>query len=155
MKKLVLMLVLSVLLSGCTAPSASKAPGTQPTERPQPRQVVLTLPAGTAAPTLGEGGRQLWFLEEGEVQVQTFYSLEQALEQITGLPAEKLTVLPCGKNRTETVWCSAGEGQPRIGRAVFLEEGDWCYCVSMLTDASEAEKAEEMWRSLVRSIHLA
>lgn len=155
LKKLVMMLVLSAFLSGCAAPPAPITGGTQPTEQPRPRQVQLTLPKGAAEPTMGEGGRQLWFLEAGELQVQTFRSLEQALEQVTGLPQEKLTVLSSGENRAETVWCSAGEGQPQIGRAVFLEDGDWCYCVSLLTDAQEAEKTEEMWRSMVRSIRLA
>ena len=155
MKKLMMVVLLSVLLAGCTAPPVQPTDSSQPTQQPQPRQVLLTLPEGAAAPTAGEGGRQLWFLAEGELQVQILRSLQQALEQVTGLPEEKLTLMPSGENRVETVWCSAGEGQPRIGRAVFLEEGGWCYCVSLLTDASQAQKAEKMWRSLVRSIHLA
>lgn len=158
LKKVLLMVMLSMLLSACGADPVETVSVTLPTQTEQPCQVVLDLPEEAAAPVAGEAGRQIYFCDGYEIQVQSVRGIGQALQQVTGLPREKLTVLQRKQGslqRYETVWCSPGEVQEQVGRAVILEQGDWCYCVSMLSDAAKAEELQEVWQQLCDGIRLS
>ena len=154
MKKVVLTLLLSILLSACGTPPEQTVRETPPREQIPPRQVLLTLPEEAAAPVTGEAGRQLYLCDGYELQVQTADSLEEALRQVTGLPEDRLTVMKRGEDRCETVWCSTGEGREQIGRAVIREADGWYYCVCMLADAERAEELEPVWKKITESIAL-
>lgn len=161
MKKIVIILALTLLLSGCNAAPTFETlgnvyPGPQ---TPQPREISLTVPEDAAAQVIQSDSGRLYLCDGYEITLQTLAAgdLNQTLQALTGFGSGALTVMETGLTenaRYECVWTSAGEGGDAVGRAVILDDGNYHYCVTVMAPAEDASRLQDTWRSLLASFSL-
>jgi hypothetical protein len=162
MKRLVLLIMLVLLLAGCTpAGSFEQLQDVYaPEETPEPAKICLTLPADATAQTLTGSTGRLYFCEGYELIVETLAGgdLDRTLLILTGCEREDLTLLETGsgsEKRWETVWSAVGEGTQQVGRLLIVDDGNYHYCVSVMADALDAGALQESWESLFGSVVLS
>lgn len=162
MKKYGILLLLPLLLTGCSEPKAFETMSDvylQP-DTPAASQIVLELPEEAAAPAMtSEVGGSLYLCDGYSMIVQTLSSgdLDATLRQTTGYSRDKLQVLERGTEackRYECVWAAAGEGEDQIGRAVILDDGEYHYVLSVMAGSSVAGELAQTWQRIIDSFSL-
>jgi len=159
MKKVCFLLIFVLLLTGCQAAQTFEtvqdvyAPQTQNA----PREVMLELPEHVQT-IAGEGGK-LYLCDGFDVTVETLASgnLSSTVQQLTGFAPDALTMLQTAVSdvdRYECVWTSAGENGDAVGRAVILDDGQYHYCVTVMSQADMAGELSEIWQELLNSVCL-
>lgn len=155
MKKILIILLCSVLLSGCAAEDTFETVAdewVQSVAAPV-RDVMLTLPEEAAAPVSAKENGTLYQCDGYEIMLETLPSgdLDATLQNVTGYAREDLTVLETrssGIKRYDLVWSCMGEAGELVGRACVLDDGDYHYVLSVLADAERAGEFEAEWNSL-------
>ena len=148
MKKLVWVLSAMVLLSGCmnTVEPVFETVGDDmvvPVSA-EPAPVYVWLPDGAAAQTAAEDG-SCYTWDECELRVQTLSGgdIRRTLETLTGMAAERLTVMEYKRGELQmyqTVWSMTSEEGITLGRCLVADDGDYHYCISLLSpDSAEVE----------------
>lgn len=159
MKKLCILIVFVLLLAGCQA--APTFEGVEDVYGPQPqsapRQVALALPENVQT-IAGDNGK-LYLCDGYEVTVETFSSgdLNGTVQQLTGFATDALTMLQTavsGVDRYECAWSAAGENGDTVGRAVVLDDGQYHYCVTVMSNADTVGELAEDWQALLNSVQL-
>ena len=145
MKRLLWMLVLTVLLCGCRAEETLETVSDEwiVPVMAQPREISVRLPENTVLPVMEQEGRRLYMGQDYEILLETLDSgdLNDTVRTINGFEKEQLTVLETRQadaDRYDFVWTTAGEGGERLGRAVILDDGNYHYCMTVLRDAEES-----------------
>ena len=161
MKRLCIVLVVMLLLSGCAGQETFEQLGDvyNPVTAPMPKKVGLVLPSDAAAPALSGDYGKLYFCDGYEIMVETLASgdLSDTVRDLTGYSRETLTLLETKQGeykRYECVWTAAGEQGDRVGRAVILDDGSYHYCVSVMADAEEVGALQASWEALFGSFVL-
>ena len=162
MKKWLLLLLMTGLLSGCGAEDTFETVAdelVQPVML-QPRFVCVDLPGETALPVVENDNGRIYICNDYEIVLQTMASgdLEETMEIMSGLGAEDMTVMETtsdGIRRYEFVWAAAGEGGDQTGRGVILDDGNYHYCLSVLRFADLPEKTQINWEDVFGSFCLA
>lgn len=159
MRKLTVIFMLAVLLSGC---GTSETFETVSDELLQPvmeqtGEIVLTVPDSASTPVMeAEDGGKLYLCDGYTLTVQTLAGgdLNRTVKALCGYELDALTVLQTrdgGWNRHEWIWVSAGEGGEQLGRAAVLEDGKYHYCVTVMADAADAPALEPEWDGIFGS----
>ena len=161
LKRIVYLLILSVLLSGCAAQDFETVMDTQPILETQPAAGIrIQLPEDASLAVLGDESVGKIYLCEGyEISVQTLTGgdLERTLREITGFTKDRLTLLKTEQDamhRYDCVWSSAGETEQRVGKLAILDDGTFHYVVSVMADESVAESLQDRFDDLFRSFSL-
>lgn len=162
MKKCVFLLLICVMLSGCAAEETFETIAddlVQSVAAPM-AQVILELPEDAALPASESEDGQLYLCDGYEILVQTMEAgnLDATLRSVTGYSREKLTLMQTGHEgivRYDLVWSSLGENGERVGRAAILDDGNYHYVLSVLTDADRAREYEEVISELFESYSLS
>ncbi len=161
MKKVIFLLVLMMCLSGCVR-----------NERPvmetvndevmepvaaEPKPMAVWLPEGAAAQTMAEAG-ECYVWDGCEVRIQTLDGgdIRATLEQLTGLSADKLTVMEYQRDGVQiyqTVWSMTGEEGITLGRCMVADDGNYHYCVSLLSP--EEVDVEDDYAQICASLDLS
>ena len=158
MKRVVFLLVVAVLLGGCSAPADFETMkdvyGEQPL--PQLRQVQYTLPPDASAQAMQSTYGQLYFCDGYDITLQTFTAgdLDKTFREVTGFPKAELSVIETGKKgiaRYECVWSSVGEEGDMVGRAVILDDGNYHYCIAAMASADKVLQLKSIWQELFDS----
>ena len=149
MKKFVFLLVLMLCLAGCGEEPVMETVA-DPVVEPvlaEPQALSVWLPEEAAAQTMAEGETgECYTWGECELRLQTLAGgdIRATLEQLTGLSPDALTVMGYqreGLQLYQTVWSSAGEEGITLGRCMVADDGEFHYCLSLLspegTDTSE------------------
>lgn len=159
MKKLCILLILCVLLSGCAAAPTFETVDDvyAPSADPQPCEMLLDLPENAAV--LTSNGENLYFCSGYELMTQTLPGgdLAKTLKTITGYDREHLTLLETSRDGLPCytcAWTSLGESGDRVGRAVVLDDGCYHYCLSVMADAETAGQVQEQWQEVLTSLRL-
>lgn len=163
MKKLMVMLLLCALMTGCATVPTFETVGDDVMipVMGQAKQVVLSLPDGAAVPVVNsDDGSRLFLCDGYELMIHTRSGgdLNATVKTLCGYDADKVTVLQSQKGgikRYEWVWTTAGEGGDQIGRAVVLSEGGYHYCVCAMAGSDAAGNLEQEWADIFNSITLA
>lgn len=163
MKRVLLVLCLVVILSGCGATETFETISDdllQPVMG-QMRQVVISLPKSATVSVMNETDDGKLYLCDGYVlTVQTLDGgdLNRTAQTLSGFTMDQLgmveTAISDGK-RYDWVWTAAGEGGDHIGRAAVLDDGDYHYCVTVMADAKSAGHLEDQWNGIFSSLDLA
>lgn len=161
MKKCVFLLLICVLLSGCTAEETFETIAddlVQSVAAPM-AQMILVLPEDAAVPASESEDGQLYLCDGYEILVQTMAAgdLDATLRSVTGYSREELTLMQTGYNgikRYDLVWSCLGENGDRVGRAAILDDGSYHYVLSVLTDADRAREFEKVISDLFESYSL-
>lgn len=160
MKKLWLVLLAALLLSGCGAQETMETIADEwviPVAA-KPRETTLNLPGEALACAMDSDSGRMYFGDSYEVSIQTMSSgdLNATLEDITGFSREDLTVMKTQSgdaDRWEFVWAAAGEKGERLGRGVILDDGEYHYCLSVLQDADVTD-CQIIWSEVLRTFEL-
>ncbi len=159
MKKLCFLFVFVFMLVGCQATPTFETTEDVYAPQPQsaPRQVGLEIPEGVQT-IAGENGK-LHLCDGYDITVQTFASgdLNSTVQQLTGFAPDALTMLQTvasGVKRYECAWTAAGETGDTVGRAVVLDDGQYHYCVTVMSDAAAAGELTTVWQALLGSVQL-
>lgn len=162
MKKLVLICMAALLLTGCADTPVME---TVADEIIEPAAVAagriqVELPEEAAVPVMEGGESRLYLCEDYELMIQTLEGgdLSKTVAQLTGYEKEKLTVLQTiqnGLNRYDFVWVCAGEEGEQLGRGVILDDGNYHYAMTALRPAEDTEHTQIVWRRVFESFSLA
>ena len=163
MKKIAMVLLLPLLLSGCGARETLETVADDIPLQPvlaQPAEISVRLPDNAVSPVLESDSEQVYLCEDYEISIETRSSgdLAGTITALTGFDPEQLTVMHTetdGVDRYEFVWASAGEKGDRLGRAVVLDDGYYHYCMSVLRDAENPKKSQVVWSDVFSSFSLA
>ena len=145
MKKLWILLALTLLLCGCAAEETLETVSDdiiQPVMA-QPGEISVRLPDNAVAPVLESDSEQVYLSEDYEIIVETVGGgdLSATIQRISGYTPDNLTVMETaqdGAKRYDFVWASAGDG-------------NYHYCLSVLRDADTTEKSQIVWRDVFDS----
>lgn len=162
MKKAIAGILAAMLLAGCGAqePPVFETEGTvspsSPRVKPTAGEIGVWLPEEAVSEAMAEeGGSQVYTWDEYEMRIQTMDGgdIHRTLEQLTGMEYEELTVMNRAKGELElyqTVWCAAGEDGTLVGKAVVADDGNYHYCVSLISpeDVDSTEVYERICDTL-------
>ena len=162
MKKIIVMLMMSLLLSGCGAKETLETVADDIPLQPvlaEPAQISVRLPDNAVSPVLESDSEQVYLCEDYEISIETRASgdLGGTITALTGFDPEQLTVMHTKQDdadRYEFVWVSAGEMGERLGRGVVLDDGSYHYCMSVLRDAENQKKSQVEWSDVFSSFSL-
>lgn len=162
MKKCLGFLLVFLLFSGCAAEETFETIAddlVQSVTAPM-AQVILELPEDAAAPASESDAGQLYLCDGYEILVQTMAAgdLDATLRSVTGYNREELTLMQTGNEgirRYDLVWSCLGEKGDRVGRAAILDDGNYHYVLSVLTDADRAREFETVISELFESYSLS
>lgn len=161
-KKVLLLLVMTVLLSGCSAQQTFETVSDdQSVMLPPARQVVLQLPKDAAVTVMENDTKdKLYLCDDYTLTVHTMPSgdLGRTFRELTGFSAEALTVMHRSLNAIdcyESVWTAAGEGDDQVGRVLVMDDGQYHYAVSVMAEASRAGNLGSTWQEIFSSVMLA
>lgn len=162
MKKCWIIVMVSLLLCGCTAEETFETVADEIVQAvmAQPRELTVKLPDDAVAPVLESNSEQIYMCEDYEIIIQTMDSgdLSATIQTVCGYSEENLTIIETesdGVKRYEFVWASAGENGDRLGRAVILDDGSYHYVMSVMRDAATTENSQIVWSEVFNSFALA
>ena len=146
MRKLAWLLVLTMCLGGCVRITEQPVMETVADEilepvAAEPKPMAVWLPDGAAAQTMADAG-ECYTWGECELRLQTLAGgdIRTTLQQLTGLSPERLTVMQYkrdGLQFYQTVWSAAGEEGITLGRCMVADDGNYHYCLSLLSPEGE------------------
>jgi len=162
MKKLWVILLTALLLSGCGAEETMETVAdvyVEPVMVVQ-RSLQLELPEGAASPVSDSGGGQWYACDGFEIGVQTFSAgdLGATVRSLTGYDRDALTVVETrqdGVSRYDFVWVSTGENGETMNRGLILDDGNFHYCLTANGEAEHAAETREVWQRLFSSVYLS
>ena len=151
---------MAALLTGCAQASVETVSDYYESADSVPScRIQLDFPKEAAQPAMEADDNSLYFCDGFDLRLETLPAgnLSGVLQQITGFPEEKLTLMHTdrdGYDRWDFAWCSAGESGNLVGRAAVLDDGTHCYCVSVLAEEANTEALQETWQRIFSSITL-
>jgi len=160
MKKYLFLLLITVLLSGCGAEETFETVADELVlpVMAQPRFICVDLPGEAALPVIENQNGRVYVCDDYEIVIQTLEGgdLEETMQTMSGLSKEDLTVVETdagGITRYEFVWAAAGETGDQSGRGAILDDGNYHYCLSVLSNANE--KSQVSWEDVFSSFSLS
>ena len=162
MKKLVILTMLTLLLTGCggeltyeTVTDVYQTP-----ENIAAQKVAVALPEEAAQSVMGgdQQGR-LYFCDGYTVSVQTLAAgdLDATLRAVTGYGRDALTLMEQQQGtckRYDCVWTCVGEGGDHVGRTAILDDGTYHYVLTAMAEAENAGKLSAAWQKLFTSFRV-
>lgn len=163
MKKIVFLLLLSLLLSGCDAVSTWETLGSvdhvSPTQA-QLRQVMLTLPEDAALEVNASDLAVTVYSCDGYlICLQTFPSgdLSGTVRSLSGFSPEALTMVESAcydHQRYDWVWTAVAEEGELVCRGTVLDDGNHQYTLCAMALSEDAGALQAEWNSLFGSFCL-
>ena len=161
MKKLLLVFLVMVLLTGCslqtfeTVDDLNDVPAIA-----KPATLLIDLPEEAAAPAMEGSSGTLYFCGDYEIMVEVMPSgnLDSTLQTLTGFGSDELELMTterCGADCYEGAWSAAGEAGDHVGRVLILDDNQFHYCVSVMASAENAGSCAEEWNEILDSVALA
>ena len=162
MRKLMMIFALCILLTGCSSTPTYETLG--PIQHvsdtvPQMLTVRLALPEDAAQDVFYGGENALYECDGYILMLQTVTSgnLSQTIASLSGFFPEKLTILESSRSgikRYDWAWSAVGEDGDMICRASVLDDGNYHYCLSVLTSAADAGALAEEWNGIFASFYV-
>ena len=161
MKRMIVLMTVLGLLSGCGAAETYELVTDEPVQQvfAQPREMHFFLAEETAMPAMETDSGKLYLCGEYDVMSQIFDGgdLERTIRQVSGFAPSDLTVIQTESEnvkKTEFVWTSAAEEGHRICRATILDDGNYHYVLSATVLAEKIEEYQEIWNGIFETFKL-
>ena len=163
MKKYCLILAILLFLSGCSPKKTLETVSDEavPNVQPEKQQVILTLPDTAASPVIDskEIGT-LYLCDDYTVMLQTLESgdLSGTLRTVTGFPKESLQLLQTRRgeaDRYDCVWTAAGENGNVVCRTAILDDGNYHYVLTAMTEEIHAGELQPELQAMFHSYRLS
>lgn len=163
MKKYCLLLLCSLVLTGCTqAKNYETVMDSQVEQIPAEKmEIVVNLP-GEASNTVmsSDSGEKFYFCDGYTLSLRTADSgdLRKTVLDVCGFSPEQLPMVETVQGdakRYAFVWTSAGENGDQIGRCAILDDGNYHYIVTAMADASvSGDLTDGPWREIFNSFRI-
>lgn len=160
MKRIVCVLVLVLVLSGCSAPVYETMGNVVHVSDQDELLRPIKLALSADAAVLTASGTDLLYSCSGySISLQTLPSgdLPATIRTISGYEPEQLTLVhsTCGDHsRYDWVWVAAGEEGEVLCRAAVLDDGHHHYSLCAYADADAVAELTELWNALFASFCL-
>ena len=156
MKKICVLMILAVILSGCRAePTWETVQDIIPEEvAPVAQQLYVPLPDDAAQLTFQEEASGELYLCDGYTltkQITESGDLSKTVESICGMNSDHLQIMKTIQNdqdRYDFVWTAAGEDGLQLGRACILDDGAYHYIVSTMASEEDSMRVREEWQDI-------
>ena len=162
MKKLVYVLLIALLLSGCgkettleTVADVQDTPASAIMQR-----VILQLPPELSQPTLeSEEFGTLYMCDDYSVTLHTVSSgdLKKTILDTTGKEQEELEIIRTQQRdvkRYQFVWAVGGENGAQVGKACILDDGAYHYVLAVMAEEDVAKQVQPAWKEIFTSFRL-
>lgn len=143
MKKLVCLMVLMMILSGCVNMTEPVYETIQDEiadpVAAEPKPISVWLPDDAAAQTMANGEMgECYSWGECELRIETLTGgdIRATLQKLSGLSPDNLTVMEYerdGLQIYQTVWSATGEEGITLGRCMVADDGNYHYCISLFS----------------------
>lgn len=160
MKKLLLLVIAMLILTGCTSQTFETVDDLNDVSAmANPATLLLDLPEQATAHAMQCTSGTLYFCSDYDIALEIMPSgnLSGTLQTLTGFPREKLELIQtvrCGANCYEGAWTAAGEANDQVGRVLVLDDGSYHYCVCIMTSAENAGDCAAAWKEILDSVAL-
>ena len=163
MKKICLILLAMLLLSGCSKKDALETVS-DVLDTPaiaSLKRVQLQLPPELSTPVLeGEEIGSLYMCDTYSLTLQTAQSgdLKKTILDTTGLDQESLEIVETRRGDAKCyqwVWTANSETGTQIGRACVLDDGTYHYILTALAEEEFGSEVRPQWREIFASFSLA
>lgn len=161
MKKICLLLVMTVLLTGCGTQDVFETIGDEQmvSVMAQPREISLTLPEDTVLPAMETENGTLYMCRDFDVMVQTLEGgdINRTIQTVSGFNREDLTVIETfngSEDCYEFSWTAVGEKSDQVCRCMILDDGDYHYVLTAMVDAELVSEYQEIWNGMFDSFGL-
>lgn len=162
MKKILIVCLLVLLLTGCSSPKDFETVADNYTEPHQAEawQILLKLPPEAAVTVFESGDTGKLYLCDGytlTVQTMEAGDLNRTLKEVTGFSRDTLMVIGTMQDslkRYDCAWTAAGEGGEQTCRAAILDDGNYHYVISVMADYSSAGALQEAWQGIFDSFSI-
>lgn len=163
MKRVMVLMVLVLLLSGCSNDTELETVASPCIGEPtvEPADVSLTLPLWMPEPVLYDDlTGELYICEDFSVSVQTLDggNLDQTVHDSTGFGINELTVIETdhnGVSRYDLACTVTGEESDQVVRVAIFDDGVYHYVVTAMAKASNAGAHTETWNDIFSSIEIS
>lgn len=160
MKRILIVALLVMLLTGCGAEPTFETVADQPDLQvsAQPKQILLELPKDAKLQT-GEQGDKLYLCDGFTVSLQTVEAgdLDKTLRTTTGYNREDLTLMQMqgtdGKHY-RCVWAAAGEGQTQVGKTYIVDDGNYHYVLTVMVPEETAGQLASQLQDIADSFQI-
>lgn len=162
MKKLWILLLVALLLTGCGKKATLETIGdVQDTPvAATMQQVLVDLPPELSTPTLQDkSAGKLHLCDDYTVMVQTMEAgdLKRTIQTATGMDMDNLQMIQTKQGdakRYQFVWASNSEGGIQVGRACILDDGAYHYVLTAMADESKSGEIQPTWQEIFASFRV-
>ena len=161
MKKLLVLLLLTTMLSGCGAEQTFEVVEDVIPAEPvvSPQQFFVSLPDEAVTPTFQDDSGELYVCQYYTISKQIVESgdMEKTITTLTGLQPEDIQIIQTFEencDRYDLVWTAAGEEGLQLGRACILDDGNFHYILSTLAGEETAGQMRDTLQDLFDSCKL-
>lgn len=160
MKKICLLLALSLTLGGCASEPVFETIGNvydQTQTVSAPGTIEMALPDGATMEVSAEESLKRYQIGDWQVwtEIHPGGDVMATLETVTGLDGSKLTVIESSRRGLqchETAWSTAGETGHMAARTVVAEDGNYHYCISLAVPEADAAQLDAFLDQVLGSI---
>ena len=160
MKRMLFIVLLAMMLTGCGAAPTFETVADQPDVEiaVQPQKILLELPKDAVVQT-AEQGDALYLCDGFTVSVQTMEAgdLDSTLRSTTGYGKEELTLIQMeGADGTHyrCVWATTGEGQTQVGKICIVDDGNFHYVLTVMIPEESAGQLAAQVQSVMESFQI-
>lgn len=161
MKKLIVLLLLTSMLLGCGAEETFEVVEDVIPVEPvaAPMQFYVSLPDNVVTPTFQDDSGELYVCQGYTISKQILPSgdMERTVQTLTGLSQEDIQIIETfyeDSDRYDMVWTAAGEEGLQLGRACILDDGNYHYVLSTLTEEAAADDLRDTLQDMYDSCKL-
>ena len=160
MRKLWVLVILAAMLAGCAAePTMETVADEQVLSESAIKEITMELPGEPVLPVMRTDTGEIYICADFEVSVETLPGgdIQRTVQMLTGFGMEDVTVMETTageRTRYDLAWSCMGETGPEVGRAAVLCDGQYHYCLSVMTAEENAAGYKEMFNGLFESFTL-
>ena len=160
MRKLLILIALAAILTGCAAEDTMETVADEPVMAESAmKEIHMELPDETVLPVMQTDTGEIYICSDFEVSVETLRGgdIQRTVEMLTGFGMEDVTVMETtagGRTRYDLAWSCMGETGAEVGRAAVLSDGQYHYCLTVMTAQENAAAYNEMFNGMFESFTL-
>ena len=160
MRKLWVLVVAAVMLAGCAAETTMETVADELVlAESAMKEIAMELPGEPVLPVMRTDTGEIYICEDFEVSVETLPGgdIRRTVQMLTGFGMEDVTVMETTvgeRTRYDLAWSAMGETGPEVGRAAVLCDGQYHYCLTVMTAEENAASCREMFNGLFESFTL-
>ena len=163
MKRLVWVVLLALMLSGCGQASTLETIGNPCIAEPifEPKEIVVNLPENLASPVIeSKENGTLYLCDSYTLTLQTLDGgdMNATLKECTGFSREELTVIETAQGsarRFDCVWTSVGEKADQVGRMAILDDGHYHYALTVMASSEKWADLQDVWYEIFDSFTIS